>query len=422
MKYLIIGSGPAAIFAAEAIRTCDKETSITIVSQEDSLAHSPVMLTYWMSGKHSRDEVMFRDPSWAKNNHIDTILNFRVRSLDITAKKITADDGRDVAYDRLLIATGTSPILIPIPGADASGVASLRYMHDSEAILGTEILPREVVIIGGGFVGLKLAYHLMERGIHVSIFEKEPKLAARVLDQRASKLIAQKLRDHGISVEVGVEVSEILTRNGCVSGVRLDNGNTKSCQRVVQAVGVRPNTQFIDEKDMELYRRGIVINEYLETTAPGVYAAGDVAISTDSITGDLINNATWPAAALQGRLAGLNMTGEKRIYRQNFPTNALNLFGMRIISAGQTYYEEDPGTDIFIKDEPGSYRKILVREGRIIGFIFIGHVADAGFVTSLMKKKADVGHNIEELLSARVSCQDSVPPNFGYLHGALFNS
>jgi len=389
MKCLIVGSGPAGIFAAETIRKRDTAHSITLVSQDSALAHSPVMLTYWMAGNQPQEILSFRDASSAGEKGINVKLNSQAVGLNTRAKRLLLADGEDISYDQVLMRGG--PNL------------------------------REAIIIGGGFIGLKLACHLRDRGIGVTVLEKEPKLAPRMFDHTASLVIGNKLREHGIRVETDVEVTEFLKENGWVTGVMIKGGGVYSCQRVIQAVGVRPNTQFLTDSGIDL-QGGILVNERMETNVPGVYAAGDVTMTIDSITSERVNNATWPAATRQGTVAGWNMAGGDRTYIHNFPLNALNLFGLQLMAAGHPYYESGPGVDVFRKEEGESYRKIVIRAGRVMGFIFVGDISGAGFLLSLMKRKAELSHDPLDLLNSRVSVQDNVLPHLGYRHGQLFTT
>jgi NAD(P)H-nitrite reductase large subunit len=419
VKYLIIGGGPAGIFAAEAIRMRDRENPVVVVSEDPAPAHSPVTLTYWMGGHLTQEGLFFRDPSWAVDRGIDVRPNSSVVSVDTSSKKITLAEGHTLPYDRLLIATGASPIALSLPGKESKGVSSLRRVGDAERILETGSDIREVAIIGGGFIGLKLACHLKERGLKVRVFDKELKLAARMFDRKTSGFVANKLRDRGIGVETGVEIMEYLSEKGWVSGVRLEDGRTFSCQRVIEAVGVKPNIQFLTGSGIDL-KGGVLVNERMETNIPGIYSAGDVAMTVDSITSERVNNAIWPAATRQGRVAGWNMAGGHKVYHHNFTWNALNLFGLQIMCAGYSYEEKESGVDVLMKEEENSYRRIVVKEGRLIGFILAGDVSGAGFLLSLMKRKAEVSHARLDLLTGPVPNRNQLPPQLGYEHGFPF--
>ena len=427
-EYLIIGSGPAGILAAEAIRTKDPEGLLTMVSADRTPAHSPVMLTYWMAGNLGRERLLFRDPSWAEKRKVHVRRGSKVVSLDTTRRKITLIDGHEIPYDRLLIATGASPISLPLPGKEGRGVCSLRHLHDAEAILQGETDPREVVIIGGGFLGLKLACHLKERGLKVMVLEKEPRLAVRMFDQRVSRRVEETLREGGIGVETGVEVIEILNSKGSVAGVRLKDGRTFPCQRVIESVGVRPNIGLLADSGIHV-KGGVVVNERMETNLFGVYAAGDVTVTIDSITSEWVNNATWPAATAQGKVAGWNMAGGERAYIHNFNLNAINLFGLQVMAAGHSSPPRPidsndrtlPALKIITDEKKEFYKKLVFRDGRLIGFILAGEVSGAGFLMSLMKRGDQLSPNQRDrLISSKARSYDLLP-HLGFDHGFLFD-
>ena len=420
MNLLIIGSGPAGIFAAETIRRRDHGSSITMVTADHNLSHSPVMLSYWMAGSHPKEILFFRDPSWSERMAVHVRSGSQATSLDTSSKKLLLADGQEISYDRLLIATGSVPISLPIPGMESKGVTRLRTLFDAERILEEVDHVKEVVIIGGGLIGLKLACHLKEKSLGVTLFEKEPKLAARTYDLKASRLTEEKLREKGIRVETNVEVAEILNERGCVSGVLMKDGRIFCCQRVIEAVGVRPNTEFLIGSGIDL-DGGVLVNDHMETNVPGVYAAGDVTMTVDSITSERVNNATWPAATRQGTVAGWNMAGGNRAYIHNFTMNALNLFGFWVMVAGHAYLQECPEMDISQEEREGCYRKIVVKSGRVIGFILIGDISGAGFLLSLMKQRREISFSSRDLLSRSLSLQRYLPPNLGYRHSIHFD-
>ena len=410
MNFVIVGSGPAGIFAAEAIRRRDREGPVTMVTADHGVAQSPVMLSYWMAGNSAREILFFRDPSWSEKMMIDIRLGCRAASLKSASRKLILTDGEKVDCDRLLIATGATPISLPIPGIKSKGVASLRTLYDAETILEESAGVKGVVIIGGGFIGLKLAYHLKERGMEVTVLEKEPKLAVRMFDRKASRIIEEKLRQNGIGVETHVEVAEVLSEKGWVTGAGMKDGRTLPCQRIVQAVGVRPNVRWLTGSGIGL-KGGIVVDERMETNLPGVYAAGDVAMTIDSISSERVHNATWPSATRQGTIAGTNMTGGSLTYVHNFAMNSLNLFGLQVMAAGHAFYDEGNGVEVLSEEQGEVYRKIVIKENRLIGFILIGDISGAGLLLSRMKRRDKVG-----------SLGRHLPPNLGYRHGSIFRS
>ena len=415
MRYVIIGGGPGGIFAAEAIRRRDVDSPIVIVTEEGDIARSPVMLPYLIGGQVPREGVRFRDPSWEKENRIDLQLWRKAVALETSSQKLILEKGEEVPYDQLLIATGSSPISLPIPGGGLKGVRSIRQVSDAEAIFGAIPTLRQVVIIGGGFIGLKIASHLKERGIEVLTLEKENRLAPRMFDVQASRFLVDLLGRKGMRVETGVEVQEILGKGGQVCAVRMKDGRIFPGQMVIQSVGVKPNTAFLAGSGIAL-NMGIPVNPLMETNIPGVYAAGDVAVTVDSITGERTNNATWPAASRQGTVAGTNMAGGKVSYVHNLSLNALHLCGIPVMAAGNSSEVNGQG---LVEEGPGFYRKVLLQDGRITGFILIGKVSQAGFLLASMKKKEALSS--ADLMQESFWGRKQLPQGYGYRHGSLFS-
>jgi len=415
--YLILGTGPAGISAVEAIRKYDSQSRIVMVSSDSCPSLSPVLLTYWMGGHCSSEALRFRDTDWPNRFGVSMLPGSQAAGIDGKRKRVDLSDGSTIFYDRLLIATGASPILLPIPGHQTRGVAALRTTHDAESILRDGPPIRRVVIIGGGFIGLKLAFHLYQRGIDVSLFEKEPKLAPRMLDIESSQSIERTLRSHGVAVETGVEVEEILNDQGWVAGVRLKGGEVVSCERVVQAVGVRPNVGFLKDSGIAV-QGGILTDACMETNLPAIYAAGDVAMTLDSITRERINNATWPAATRQGKTAGANMTGRRNRCVDNFPLNALHLFDLRVAAAGYPSHAEARERERFLIDRTQGYRKVVMKDGRITGFILVGDVRSASLLLSRMKRPAPLSPAEVNSLH-RLGNERDLPPGLGFNHGLL---
>jgi len=414
LKYVIIGGGPAGIFAVEAIRRRDRSSPIVIVTDEGEIARSPVMLTYWIGGETLREGIRFRDPSWAEMNRVDLQLCRKAVALNTSTHNLLLDNGEEMPFDRLLIGTGSSPISLPIPGAGLKGVYSLRQLSDAEAILSAIPTLRQVLIIGGGFIGLKIASQLKERGVDVSILEKEGRLAPRMFDGKASLFLVNLLGRKGIRVETGVEVEDILGKAGRVDAVRMKDRRILPGQMVIQSVGVRPNTAFLVGSGITL-EGGIPVNPRMETNVPGIYAAGDVAVTLDSLTGDKVNNATWPAASRQGTVAGTNMAGGNVSYVHNLSLNAFHLCGVPVMAAGNS--GESSG-QVLVEEGADFYRKILLQDGRLTGFILIGKVSQAGSLLALMKKKEILSD--AELMPESLLRRKKLPQGYGYRHGSLF--
>jgi nitrite reductase (NADH) large subunit len=419
MRYVVVGSGPAGVSAAEEIRKTDPDSPITMITMDSHPAYSPVMLTYWMSGHFPKERLFFREMgSWAKNHRVDLRCGREVKAIDVHRQAVTLSPGEEIAYDRLLIATGAVPLTPPIPGIRAKGVCTFRTFADAEEILNSRRDLEQVCIMGGGFIGIKLSCHLRERGLAVLVVEKEPRLASRIFDQRASDIVKEQLQRHGIMVETGTGISEISNRDGWVSGVRLEDGWLFPTQILVVAVGVRPNTSFISAP-IAAPGGGIPVDGRMETPVSHVYAAGDVAMTRDSITSSPFSNAVWPAATRQGKVAGANMAGRRRSYVHNFNLNALNLYGLPVASAGHSLEPKGDDIRVFQEEKGNEYRKIVLKSGVLIGFILIGDTSRAGPFLSRMKR-GDIIENPAELLTQTSHAPSGLPPQMGFRHGSLW--
>lgn len=419
MRYIVVGSGPAGISAAEEIRKTDPAGPIAMITADPHPAYSPVMLTYWMSGHIPKERLFFREMgSWAEDHQVNLHCGRQVTAIDVHRQTVTLSPSEEIAYDRLLIATGAVPLIPPIPGIRAKGVCTFRTLADAERILTSRRNLEQVCVMGGGFIGIKLACHLRERGLSVLVVEKEPRLASRIFDQRSSDIVKEHLSRHGISVETGTGITDISNRDGWVSGVRLVDGRNFPAQILVVAVGVRPNTSFI-EAPITTTGGGIQVDERMETSAPHLYAAGDVATTRDSITFSAFSNAVWPAATRQGKVAGANMAGGRRTYIHNFNLNALNLYGLPIASAGHSLDQEGDDIRVFQEEKKSEYWKIVLKSGVLIGFILIGDTSRAGLLLSKMKR-GDVIETPAELLAQTGHAPSGLPPHMGFRHGSLW--
>ena len=419
MRYVIVGSGPAGISAAEEIRKTDPVGPITMITADPDPAYSPVMLTYWMSGHTPKERLFFRDVGpWTIDYGMDLRCGKQAKAIDVQRQVVILSPGEEVTYDRLLIATGAVPLIPPIPGIRVKGVCTFRTFADAEEILTSRQDLEQVCIMGGGFIGIKLACHLRERGLSVLVVEKEPRLASRIFDQRASDIVKEQLRRHGLSVETGAGIVEISNRDGWVSGVRLEDGRIFPAQILVVAVGVRPNTSFIGAP-IAAIGGGITVDERMETSMPHVYAAGDVATTRDSITSSPFSNAVWPAATRQGKVAGANMAGGRRSCIHNFNLNALNLYGLQVASAGHSLEPKRDDITVFQEEKGNNYRKIVLKSGVLIGFILIGDTSRAGFFLSRMKR-GDIIEHPAELFTRTSHTSSGLPPNMGFRHGSLW--
>lgn len=389
MNYLILGSGPAGVAAVEAIRSRDRQSLVSMVTRDHQPACSPVMRAYWLTGSLTDRRLLFRDEDWAERMKVNVITRAEAAAVQPLKKTVVLSDGRSCDYDRLLVATGAVPVSLRISGIGTRGVLSLRDLTEARQLVQREPRGIRIAILGGGFIGLNLACHLGMRGCRVVILEKMPRLAFRAFDDRVSRMVETLISDHGIRVRTGVEATEILSCGGRLTGLRLSGGEKIECDFLFQAVGVRPNTSFLKGAGMDS-ENGLVVHDDMRINIPEIFAAGDACLTRDAITGEVFNNAIWPAAVRQGAVAGENMAGGRKKYRYSFPHNAMNLFGFRIHSAGHPYLKDSEGIESKIRRTGDSYRKVLLRDGKLIGFLLAGDVTGSGVLMGMMKRGAPI--------------------------------
>jgi NAD(P)H-nitrite reductase large subunit len=291
----------------------------------------------------------------------------------------------------------------PIVGSTAAGVYSLWTMRQAEEIIDAASKARSVVVIGAGLIGLKTALALKKRGLKVTVVEKLQRVLPRQLDDAASEILCDRLRDMGIEILVNAGVEGIAAINGAVSGVQLDNGSLPA-DMVIMSIGVTPNIELAVSAGIRI-GQGIIVNEFLQTSMPDIYAAGDAAETFDSVTGASTVPATWPVAVEQGRIAACNMGGRKEIYDGSFAMNAVEVGGIPLVSIGDIAGR--PGDYVLADRRGDKYRKVVIRDNVLRGVLFMGDIRQAGVIGALISSRARLG-NYEKLISPYFSFADLI--------------
>jgi nitrite reductase (NADH) large subunit len=418
MRYLIIGNSAAGIFAAETIRGLDPEGQITMISKENCLPYSRCLTSYFL-GKEIPEEMMFiRDKDYYSSTGIDFLAG-NVELVDTESYNVRLDSGEKIPYDKLLIATGSSPFSPPLEGSDMEGVFELRTLEDAKAM--TEFAPKvkSAVVMGAGLVGLKGAHGLHELGINVTIVGSAPQVMRHSIDVESAQILTGLLEKDGYRVLLNTKVTKILgekDNNGrlSVTGVLLNTGEQIPCQMVLRAVGVRPNVKLVSGSGV-LVNKGIVVNEEMETSVKNVYAAGDVAETFDLLNGEKGISALWPTATEQGIVAGCNMAGVKRIYEGSLALNSAVICGVGIISAGLINLLPGEGSVLTAeKPDKNFYRKFVIKDGRLVGMVMVGDIEGAGILSGLIRKRAKVDMNyLQRMLASRLEYPAYMPVERG---------
>lgn len=413
MRYIIVGGSAAAISAVEAIRSVDQKSQIDLFSDEATPLFSRVLLPYYIAEELSKALLNFRSPDFFEITNVTPHLGVRVREISASSKTIQTEDGNTYPYDRILIATGGKAIIPPIPGIDKQGVSTLKTMADAERIY--NLSGTKAVVIGAGSVGVEASISLTRRGMKVSLLEQLGHVLPTVFDEEAAVIIRKRIEDLGVEVITGEKALKF-TGNGHVTSVITDTRELE-CNLVVVAVGIRPDVELAQKAGAAIGSSGgLRVDRQMMTSLPDIYAAGDVAETYDIARDTGFVNAIWPCAFEQGHIAGLNMAGLKTEYPGSYRKNSIgNFIGIPAISMGVTHADacttcgpEDELREIKRRTKE-TYRKLILRNGRIIGAIFVGQTQKAGLISILLKKKIDVAEFIPLLMSSSLNFIDLLP-------------
>jgi NAD(P)H-nitrite reductase large subunit len=407
-KYLIIGNAAGGVGAVEGIRANDKSGVTTVVSNEPYDAYSRPLIAQYLTGERDFEGLRFRPAGFYARNAVTTVFGAGVKSLGIDDHTAELSDGRIIGWDKALIATGGVPILPKTPGTEATGVFTFNTLDDAirikRFIAGRQI---SAVVIGGGLIGMSVSESLKKCGVRVTIIEMRQYILNTILDEEAGRFAAVAVSQAGVNILTGRTVTEIQAgSDGTVCGVKLDNGINFACELVVMAIGVRPNTDITNGTGIKL-NRGILVNRHMATNIPGIFACGDAAEAYDITVGEARLTPIWPNAYLGGRVGGLNMAGKETEYPGGTAMNSLKYFGMEIVTAGITTITP-AGFESVSGAEGGTYRRLILHNGIIVGMVFIGNIGKAGLVFSFLRDKVNVA-NFKHLLIVPEINQAALP-------------
>ncbi len=402
-RYLIIGNSAAGIGAAEAIRETDSRGSLAIVSDEAANTYSRALIAYYLAGEVGRERLNYRPADFYQRLGATAWLGRRAERVDFAAQRVsvtaaTQRDGEEIAYERLLIATGGRAIRPPLPGIGLEGVATFQSLADVEAVRSGLDAVRRAVVIGGGLIGMQAAEALVKLGREVVVIELLDRVLAPVLDATGSAAVERRFAERGVQIRTGTAVTAILSdprRPSRAAGVSLATGEEIQADLVIVAVGVAPRTELVADSPVRV-GKGIIVNGKGETSRPGVWAAGDVVESYDLISGALRPLPIWPKAYAGGRVAGFNMAGRTAERKGDVAINASHFFGFPVVSAG--LHSPPPGEEsayeVLVEHRPedGYYKKMLLRDGVIVGLVGTGPAVDrVGILLGLLRERVDVG-------------------------------
>jgi 3-phenylpropionate/trans-cinnamate dioxygenase ferredoxin reductase subunit len=314
VPYIIIGGGLAGNAAAEAIRRRDKTGRIMVICAEPHLPYDRVPLSKdYLLGKMEREQVFLKNPRFYERNTIELLLHNPATALEVAERRLTLADGRQLGFDKLLLATGGRPRRLPIPGAELDGIYYLRNLEDTEAIRRGLQGARRAVVIGGGFIGCELAAAFAQLGVPTTVVELTPALLSLVVDAETSAFITAYLQQQGITVHPGTAASQFVGTEGRVSAITTSTGEDIAADLVAVGVGIALNTELASSAGLTV-DNGVVVNEYLEA-ADGIFAAGDIARYYSPPLGRHLRVEHYDVALQHGRIAGANMASAPDAYR-----------------------------------------------------------------------------------------------------------
>ena len=389
IRYVIIGASAAGIAAAEAIHKLDSTGDITVLSEEPVMPYFRPMIPFLISGKKSASDMMLIGQGPYSGTGITVRLESRVERIDAKNQVATVESGDQVPYDKLLIATGSKPFIPPeIIGTEAEGVFALRTLADAQTAADRAVKANHVVMLGGGLVNLKAAFALLERGLDVTLVVYSPEVLSQLMEPNDAVLIRNALNKAGLKITTGCSATHILSDSGGVKAVLLDNGLEISCQMVCIGKGVFPNIDFLEQSDVQV-DQGVVVDRFTACNIPNVFAAGDVAVTFDTITGDRIITGLWTNAVEMGRCAGYNMAGRPTEYTGTFGIlNATQVADEPFVSMG-IVHTSDTDFETHVFSTPKTHRKLVFNEDgeRLVGALFIGDISHAGLYRYVIREK-----------------------------------
>jgi phenylglyoxylate dehydrogenase epsilon subunit len=396
-KHLIIGCGTAALSALKQIRKVSSEDVVKLVTMESHPPYSPMSLPYVVSKRVSRSDIQMVDDDFFKQMDATLLTNRRVLQVDPGNRNVTYDNGEGEGYDRLLIATGSEPIVPPL--LKAAGCFGFHVMDDCLNVIDQLKNKRRVGILGAGLVAMELAVALKERGCQVTVIAPRERILRRYFDTEASRWIIDIFEKNGVRIHLNWGEATSAQKSEGEIRVRFGQDRKLETDMLIAGIGVIPRVSFLRDSGIAI-NEGIRVDRRMRTNVPTVFAAGDVAEAADFFTGQEGLNPILPNAVHQGRVAGSNMVDKELDYEGWLPMNTFNFFGHLAVSVGKA--APSGGEDVLTEKNGSraSYRKIICKGGRLLGAAFIDTDVDVGVFQYLIRKKIDLGKHPDLLLQA----------------------
>ncbi len=396
MEYVVIGTGPSGVIAAETLRRTDPSGHVRILGDEVEPPYSRMALPYFLAENITESGTYLRHGE----GHYDAlgiaVEQGRVARIAPAEKSISLEGGGEVSYDRLLIATGSHAIRPPIPGIDLPGIENCWTLDDGRRIAASTSKGSRVLLLGAGFIGCIVLEALVARGVELTLVEMEERVVPRMMDHTGGDMIKTWCESKGVSVRTSTRVTGI-EKSGDAFDVSFDGGDGVTVDVVVCATGVKPNIAFLEGSGIST-DDGVLVDHHLQTNVDHIYAAGDVAQGPEFFTGKQEIHAIQPTASEHGRIAALNMAGRETYYRGSLSMNVLNTLGL-ISSSFGLWMGIEGGSEARVADaERSRYLKLVFRDDVIVGALALGLTQHVGVIRGLMQAKTGLGHWKERLI------------------------
>ncbi|MBU3126352.1 NAD(P)/FAD-dependent oxidoreductase [Clostridium tagluense] len=392
-RIVILGTGITSVTAIKAIREIDLDSEIYLMGQEKFYPYNRVKLSKGLFDNLEENSILLQKKEWYEQNKVKIFINTKVVNINTDRFELILCDGSKVKYDKLLIATGSSNNIPPIDGIGKDGVYTLRSLNDALNIKNSLNESAQVIIIGGGIQGLEMAWIVHQHGKKATIIELQSRLMPYQLDNKASEILRDIIQGYGIEILTNTGVVKI-TGDTKVASILIDKEVKLKCDMVIYSTGIKANKELISNTKVET-ARGIVVNNKMETNIKNIYAAGDIAQFDNKVIG------LWNIAIAQGKVAGYNIAGKETVYENMTPVTTLNAFGISLFSMGCV--DESESTKVLLDEDVNLkiYRKIFIKNNKVIGAIVIGDMKRSPLLKSAIEKGiriGDVNLSVDELL------------------------
>lgn len=367
--YLIIGTSAAGMGAVTKLRQLDKDARIICVSDETEFPYNKCFLVEYLNHEKSLEQMYTKPQDFFIKNNIELKLNTKITAIDAKSKQVTCADGSTIAYTKLLLGVGGDLRIPPIAGKDTEGVFPFYNLKDTQEIKSwiEQQSVKHITIIGAGLSGLECADALTYYKVPVTVVDKNTQVLGRQVDVAGAEFIQNKAREHNVDFCFDVTVNKIISENNRVCAVELSDGTTIKTDMVICALGARPNLELAESAQLEIDQYAVVTNEWMQTSNADVYAAGDVALVTNKLTGQKMRSCTWPDALVQGMRAGTNMVEHIKPYAGVTLITASHFFGLSFHVAGIV------GSEAKGEQSEDCYQKVHYSgSGFVEGFMLIG--------------------------------------------------